>query len=116
MNVKYKIEELLHYYNTTRQVGHTTTLLENVGNALVLCGDYTTCKLFEKQYGDKNTKFVSYGSLDYNLRGMNKPLVIDNYAMMNLLRDSLQALNYLEYENNKLRNKLSDISQILNRD
>ncbi|MDB4314459.1 hypothetical protein N9955_00360 [bacterium] len=93
MNTREKITAILEYYLVNRQRGHTTAMLKGAGeaNAIVLAGNGLQSEMFEKQH--KLKSFSINSEFGNKLRGMNRPLVIDNYAMMDLLNQTLSVMN-----------------------
>jgi hypothetical protein len=102
MNIKKKLETLLQYYLTTRQVGHTTLMKEGTNHYdkpfFVLCHSM----VHGESLGFDVTNTISYGNPD-KLRGHNRPLVIDNGVIPEILSDALMRIETLEEENEKLR-------------
>jgi hypothetical protein len=98
MNIKKKLSELLTYYGSTRNTGHTTLLKEGTKHydrpffVLVHNANYGT----ELGIDPKDT--VSYQNLD-KLRGHKRPIVFDNGVMRELLSDALMRIESLEAEN-----------------
>lgn len=113
MNITNKLKELLYYYQTSRQVGHTTVALEHVDDAIVLCNDRQHAKTLMRDFGTKKTKFIALTEADYCFRGHRKPLVIDNYTMMTLLTEALREIHDLEVENLKFKYKIEKICKTL---
>ena len=108
MNIKKKLETLLTYYQATRAKGHSTLLKNgtenNAGGEFFILVHKMDCPVYDAY--DINEK-VSLYNLD-KLRGHNKPLAIDNAALLELFSESLMKIEALEEENKKLRkqNKL----------
>lgn len=101
-NIKEILSTLIEYYDTTRQTGHTTTMLTGAINTdcLVLCHTLHMSKVFEQKYGKKIKVLTPY-QLEHNkLRGYNKPLAFDNSVLYTLFRDCLSEITRLEKENN----------------
>jgi hypothetical protein len=98
MSTKGKLKELLQYYLTTRQVGHTTTMLNGIKDDKVLIMSLTSKDA--KVICQRNDKAlpISYDAFDYtfSLRGRRMPLLIDNSAMIVLLEDALREISRLE--------------------
>lgn len=101
MKIQKKIEMLLHYYSTTRKAGHSTLLKEGTKHYdkdfLVLAwhkSDYDFLEI-------KPQQVVSWDNLDI-LRGNNKPMVIDNGVLFEILGDVLMKIESLEEENEEL--------------
>jgi len=77
---KDQIAELLHYYQSNRQVGHTTSAIEGAKNSdcfyIVLNSE--SGKQIKNTY--KNIKPISIYEL-YKLQGTKKPIVFDNAVL-----------------------------------
>ena len=84
--------DLKQYYIATRQSGHTSTIVhgvENVENAVVLVHSHRMKDVLRAL--SKNQKNIEVACItDPNcLRGLRKPLVVDNAAMVILLEYAL---------------------------
>lgn len=113
MKIKNTLQILAQYYGTTRQVGHTTELLRDVDNAIVLCWSHSHCEDLKKHYGTENTKYLTLGSITQSIRGFRKPLLVDNAVMYVICKDAYDLIEELEKENNRLQQKLDTIQAIL---
>lgn len=114
MNITEKIKEILQYYLVNRNIGHTTLLKHGIDNFgyydqkfFVLCrsmGDYIFLST-------KSKNIVSWNNIE-KLRGYNRPLAIDNGAMIELLSESLSELSKietLEKQNKELLKKVDEL-------
>jgi len=107
MNIINKIEHLRIYLLTSRGVGHSTLMKVGTNNyrkdKFVLCS--------EQRVGDslglRRSEILSLGSLE-TLRSHNKPLAIDNSALVQIFTDILLKVKELENENISLRNDLNN--------
>src|ERR1035437_2418827 len=87
------IRELLTYYDSARQVGHTHAMLAGGSNSdcMILCVTRSGSDNIDPK------KLVSLGQVNNGrLRGMRKPILIDNHAMYALLSGALCEINALE--------------------
>ena len=100
MNKKFKeiLDKIYNYYHLSRKVGHTTTMIEGAKNhdCLVMLANIEQCKWFKKEYPKINTISL-YDSIE-KLTGFNKPLLIDNHAIFELLGGALRLIKDLENE------------------
>lgn len=97
-SIKEKLKSLAHYFLCNRNVGHTRALLEganNVPDTIFLTADRRT----QDDIGDSapNALPLALHKLDH-LRGMNKPLVIDNGALTYLFLAAAEEIERLEEE------------------
>lgn len=97
MTLKEKLETLLHYYISTRQVGHTTLLKEGTENykndKLILSSRKTDHDFLNV----KDYEIISWkGMQSHSLHGHNKPLAIDNGVMFLILTECLEEFERLE--------------------
>lgn len=114
MNITEKIKELLQYYLVNRKVGHTTLLKHGIDNFgyrdqkfFVLCKNMVDHTFF----GVKSKNVVSWCNIE-KLRGYNRPIAIDNGAMIELLSESLSELSKietLEKQNKELLKKVDEL-------
>ena len=114
--------ELLAYYTATRRAGHTTVMLEGAMHHPCLivshnqeAGSYIkkTIKLSPVALSRSN-EVVSLPSIARgSLRGINKPLAIDNAAMQQLLRCLLMGIDQLESSNKSLHTRNTKLSSRL---
>ena len=111
MNILEKLEALQNYYTFTRKSGHTTLMKEGT--------KYTKNK-FILSYHKKDYRFlecepeeiIAIDNLN-DLRGHDKPMIIDNGAMSMLLEETVQRMQRLEKENKNLKHKLRVITNVL---
>jgi hypothetical protein len=101
MKIFDKLFVLHFYYAATRGKGHTALMKEGTkhyqGNKFVLV---------EKMHEHKNTETrlcetISLDSLD-KLRGSDRPLAIDNHALITIFDDSMTEILNLESEVDRL--------------
>ena len=95
-------EELVQYFGTARQVGHTTTMLNGVdANSLVVTHDQNWADSLSKK---TDATCISLDSItNGKLRGYNKPLVLDNAATFDLLNRLLTDFVLLENDMKRLK-------------
>jgi chemotaxis protein CheY-P-specific phosphatase CheC len=108
MNIKEKLKQLAHYYDVTRQVGHTTLMLEgakNTKDCIVVTHNQVMGESVQ-QMANQKVKTVSLSSPNL-LRGFKKPIVFDNCALYVLFLESVREMDRLEEENKKLKKKLA---------
>lgn len=97
MNIKEKLLDLKTYYETTRQVGHTTKMINGAksGKCLVLTHNMQMEKHIKNMCKNKEMIIVSLKSRNF-IRGFNLPLLIDNAAMYELICDTLKELDKIQ--------------------
>lgn len=112
MKILNKLEELLAYYETTRQAGHTTLMRTGTDaydrKKLVLAHNAD----HGANLGFKPDEVISWQNLS-KLKGHNKPLAIDNGALYGILRDTINEMIKMEDETKNLEAKLELIRRIL---
>jgi hypothetical protein len=104
MKTKELLQTLKDYYMATRQCGHTTAMIrgvQNVDNAAILA---TTCDHAKtlKRIAPNVDVIPMYSH--HALRGMRKPLVLDNMTMEQILAEALHEINRLEKQVSDLAN------------
>lgn len=94
-----KLTTLLSYYGGTHRQGHTQAVLRGAknSNCLVLVSNSQESKDIRLD----NRKTISLEFLD-GLKGQNKPLLIDNSAIIQILRDALRVINQQKEEKSNL--------------
>jgi hypothetical protein len=105
MNTKQRLEDLRNYYAATRQCGHTTAMVrgaQNVDTVAILAASQDHARTL-KQMAPKADCISLYAPTA--LRGMRKPLLVDNHTMHVLLSDALQEIERLE-------KRVSDLSNV----
>lgn len=107
-----KIEMLYQYYLSTRNIGHTSLLKEGAKrfkkDFFILSFDHDN-RIFEAE----KSQIVSWSNLK-KLIGHQKPMIIDNGAMVSILSDVLNEMHELEEENQRLKETLaSPMNEIL---
>lgn len=96
--IKETIREILKYYDTQRQVGHTTAMIEGVKNspkAIVLVNNMQHAGHVQAVAG-KPLNIITTERM--NLMGRNDPLVLDNFTTTEILRKALVCIVDLEVE------------------
>jgi hypothetical protein len=104
MNTKQRLEDLRNYYATTRQCGHTTVMVrgaQNVDTVAILAASHNHARIL-KQLAPKADCISLYATTA--LRGMRKPLLVDNHTMHVLLSDALEEIERLEKRVSDLAN------------
>ena len=97
MKIKETLNDLLHYYESTRQVGHTAAMIEGVANSpqtMVLVGNFAQGKCLMPKVSEKQV--VPIGSISTALCDRRAPLVIDNAAMWLILHEAKKEIERLE--------------------
>jgi hypothetical protein len=101
-NYEPHLRTLLNYYQKTRRVGHTHTLLKGVESSpeaaiLTHSDGRAVATLFPK-----GAYLIPAMETD-NLIGMHRPLAVDNSGMLEILRMALITIGTLEQEVRDLR-------------
>ena len=104
MNIKKKLETIIQYYQSTRQVGHTTLMKKGTDNYDKPFFVLTYSMVHGETMGFDVTNTISYQNPD-KLKGHTRPLVIDNAVIPEILGDALMRIEALEQENEKLKNR-----------
>lgn len=98
MKIKEKLTELANYYSINRQVGHTSIMLNGTNsceNSAIVVHNHDFGTHLKKQC-NKTTQIISVNSLDKQLRGLSKPLVIDNATLFSLFSEASEKISELE--------------------
>lgn len=107
-----KLQEIMTYYEASRQAGHTTLMKQGTdnykGEKLILVHSLNA----GTDLGYNRKELVSWGDLS-KLRGNKKPLAIDNGTMWSILRDTIHDISILEEENRDMQAKLDVIRKIV---
>jgi hypothetical protein len=126
------LKSLVRYYTTVRQVGHTSAILKGALNdpkAVVVVADSNHAQSIQEFAAVKHSGTKPRGELmpiqtrtldQISLRpeallGMNVPLVVDHYALLQLLQDSVEVIEHLHAHNLRLSDKIVDIQRIVAR-
>lgn len=98
MNIKKILKEIVTYYECTRQVGHTTALIEGLRNkpkTIVV----TNSREMNKYYNRLDIEELNTISLDCisntSFKGYNRPIVFDNAALFVLFKEILKEIEPL---------------------
>jgi hypothetical protein len=86
MTIRNKIDALYHYLLINRGVGHTTLIKKGIENYNK--DKFILTKNLEQgdMMGCRRSEIITLGSL-LKLRGCSRPMVIDNEALVELLRE-----------------------------
>jgi len=121
--MKTKIEKLNDLYISSRQVGHTTAMLEGlrkVGKGIVVCINehnkkYLQDNIISNNYSRiintnilKNIRIFTLNQLD-SMKGLSVPIVVDNASFIELAREVKELRNKL----NIAQEKIQKLKQIL---
>ena len=106
------LEELLHYYNTNRQVGHTRLMFEgvdNVANPMVITASAEQATMFasRKLHDHPGAMVVSLHDLSA-LRARQMPLALDNYAIWEIAKMARDLLGVREAKSRGIEADLKD--------
>jgi len=120
MKIKNKLETIIHYFTSTRQAGHTHTILNGVINntdpVIVVTHTLDYGKALKKSLKREDI-VVSLNNMDGSLRGRRNVLVFDNAAIQDLCAQSLQEINNLDkiidHKNTLLREKDEDMRDLI---
>jgi len=118
MKITEKLLSLVHYYNATRQSGHTTLMLRGILTAdqcSILTHDLGMFNYIKKNWSLANGAHpVTLNNME-KLRGSRLPLAIDNAALHTIFEQSLNEIQRLNKENTNLKQKLTQVKNILNK-
>lgn len=94
-------KHLHEYYSAVRQVGHTTKTINGVdSDTIIIVHNERMGERLKQKYRNRNLFFITldqiYASNGAILRGLNKPLVIDNAALYLLFSDNTQQPDDLD--------------------
>lgn len=102
MSTKDQLETLARYFNLTRQVGHTTAMLEGAKNVDCMVVAHNQQWADElKHMGARDA--ISLWSLKHRLMGIEAPLLLDNAAMFEICSGALAEINALEQRIAKMK-------------
>ena len=95
--------QILGYFNTRRQVGHTTAVLKGAlpTDAVVIFNTQREGEQIRRNH--RTLKYISLNSIEYGiLRGRKDPLVLDNHTIEELLAGLLKKIDQLEKDKAEL--------------
>jgi len=112
MNAKKELITLGNYFIATRQVGHTTAMMEGAKNTscLILTSNQMgvdRLKTF-KPKGD----VISIQNVEQDLRGRNQPLLLDNEAVVTVISHALEEIRRLEALRSHYKKALQKIADL----
>jgi len=98
-NITEVLRTLVHYYDFTRQVGHTTTMMEGAEdtNSTILVHNQRMGEHIKHMFPFAKNNFVSTDNLKALLQS-KKPLALDNCAIHMILLNALNRITELEAE------------------
>ena len=114
MNGYITAQELLTYLHSARQVGHTTTMLEGAKDRDCLVIAHS--REWSKELAAKGAHITSLSLTEIErgyLRGLRKPLVLDNAALQELLGDLVGTIAVLRKDIADKENKIRLVRSIL---
>lgn len=108
------INTIKTYLDTRRGVGHTYSLVNGVKNSdtIVLVRHRQNEKEINQMAG-KKVNCISLEQVPYQLRGYNKPLAIDNFALSELLGFTFDIIHEYQEETNLLRSQIRNYEQTI---
>lgn len=90
MDVEKVLAELTNYYSSRGMVGNTHTMAYGAANsnASVLVRNLSESRHIASLVGMENKEFLTMRDIEKGaLRGLNKPIVMDNFFLMSLFLD-----------------------------
>ena len=115
MNIKKILKELVTYYECTRQVGHTTAVIEGLRNKPKAI--FVTHSLDNGDYFKLDDLHII--KIDYigsSLRGHNRPIVFDNAALHVIFNEALEKIESLEAKTSNQEKDVFDDIEVLSGD
>lgn len=113
MKIKESLQELLTYYLDTRKSGHTALMKVGTNNyedkKFVVCHNYNHGKSMD--FNDD--EIISFQHL-IKLRGNQVPIAIDNGTMITILEKTINEIERLEKDNEKMTTALQLINRFSN--
>ncbi|NDB83309.1 MAG: hypothetical protein EB127_11365 [Alphaproteobacteria bacterium] len=107
MNIKNILKELVTYYECTRQVGHTTAVIEGVRykpKTIVVTNYKEMSNHYRKVCSDEINTIILQ-NIGSSLRGRNEPIVFDNAALYVIFSEALKIIESIETKNNSNQEK-----------
>lgn len=98
MNIKNILKEIVTYYECTRQVGHTTAIIEGLrekSDTIVVTHSQAMNNHFYELYIDKLHPMTLESLGNGLLRGCSKSIVFDNAALFVLFKEILKEIEPL---------------------
>ena len=127
-NIFQKLKELVVYYDVTRQIGHTTQMLN--GAYKIVSGGFTTFqnKCLVLTYNQDMADYLNNGlkvpyekayeavpftdtNCQYVLRGKKYPILFDNALLHILFKESANRMEELSIENLKLKSDITNLKK-----
>ena len=94
MDILEKLKEIVTYYNSTRQTGHTTTMLIGgvyAGEKCLIVTHSDMMGIELQRMTEQKLNTISINSPTF-LRGYNKPLLFDNEALIVLFKKAIDEI------------------------
>lgn len=124
--IKKTLSALIHYYDASRQAGHTTTALYAVKNtqAILVGPNESFCRYLSGEKGvgsiDEHIKLREEGSkievISINnlerLEGRREPIVFDNATLHILFVDALREIQRKEESIKKMKSILAEAMRV----
>ena len=108
---KSQIEALIAYYHSRRAIGHTTTMLKGAENTdCVIITATEKQARYMKERLPENRTVLSLTSIDTQLYGLNKPIALDNDAIIVMLSRLLEEIDMRDQKLDGLKRMLKSIS------
>lgn len=110
MSIKNILSEIAGYLGANRGIGHTTAVIKGFNTNPMPVAVTATEDYGKRIFGQQN--YVSVDNLA-SLRGVHRPLVLDNSALEHICHEALDLIIDLESENRILKNKIQAVANIL---
>jgi hypothetical protein len=101
MDIKDTLRLFVDYYNSTRGRGHTSAMLHGAlskGATIIF-----TSKEMAKMIIHGYPNILSLSDIDVGLRGTNKAIAFDNYALQTIFSQAYDEIDKLEEEIENLK-------------
>lgn len=94
-----KMEDLAHYYDRTRGIGHTRVLLQGIGDepVMVMFDNMHMASILAPRDNPNILPIAWSTDLARTLIGRTEPLVLDNSAVTAILRDAMNEIRRLKF-------------------
>ena len=108
-------ENIIFYYNRTRAVGHTYTMINGVKNneytSIILAVNQAHAHQFKQNLNKADIMYITDSHFGEKLYGRKQPLAIDNHTLATLLAGLLEENRRLSVRNQKSENAIIKLTR-----
>jgi hypothetical protein len=109
MNAKQQLINLVQYFDNSRQVGHTTAMINGAKqtDCIIISHNYSGSEYIKTLY--PKGKVVALPAIEHELKGQHQPVLLDNAAVVQVVQIALGEIERLERKITSMKRAAQEI-------